>query len=137
MASVNKATIVGHVGREPEIRAFQNGGRVASFSVATSERWKKDGEQKEKTEWHRVSVTNEKLVEVVERYVKKGSQIYIEGKIETRKWTDKDGVEKFSTEIVVRPFGGEIVLLGGKENKEEKQAELPIAKEDIDDSIPF
>ena len=111
--SVNKVILIGNLGRDPEIRAFQNGGRVASFSIATSENWKdkSTGEKKERTEWHRISVLNDKLVEVVERYVKKGSKLYIEGQLETRKWTDKDGQEKYTTEVVLRPFRGEITML--------------------------
>ena len=114
--SVNKVILVGNLGKDPEIRSFQNGGRVASFSIATSENWKDKatGERKEKTEWHRISVLNEKLVEVVEKYVKKGSKLYIEGQLETRKWTDKDGHEKYSTEVVLRPFRGELTMLDGK-----------------------
>src|SRR5271154_5866182 len=111
--SVNKVIIVGNLGKDPEIRTFQTGGRVASFSIATSENWKDKatGEKKERTEWHRVSVLNDKLVEIVERYIKKGSKVYIEGQLETRKWTDKDGQEKYSTEVVLRPFRGEITML--------------------------
>ena len=111
--SVNKVILIGNLGKDPEIRAFQSGGRVASFSVATSENWKDkaSGEKKERTEWHRVSVLNDKLVELVERYIKKGSKVYIEGQLETRKWTDKDGQEKYSTEVVLRPFRGEITML--------------------------
>src|ERR1700735_594414 len=97
--SVNKVILVGNLGKDPEIRSFQNGGRVASFSIATSENWKDktSGEKKEKTELHRISLTNEKLVEIVERYVKKGMKVYVEGQLETRKWTDKDGHEKYTT----------------------------------------
>ena len=111
--SLNKVTIIGNVGKEPEVRSFQNGGRVASFSVATSERWKdkQSGEQKERTEWHRISVLNENLVGVVEKYVRKGTKLYLEGQLETRKWTDKEGAEKYSTEIVLRPYRGELLLL--------------------------
>ena len=114
--SVNKVILVGNLGKDPEIRSFQNGGRVASFSIATSENWKDKatGEKKEKTEWHRISVLNDKLVEVVEKYVKKGAKLYIEGQLETRKWTDKDGNEKYSTEVVLRPFRGELTMLDGK-----------------------
>src|ERR1700742_5044544 len=114
--SVNKVILVGNLGRDPEIRAFQNGGRVASFSVATSENWKdkSTGEKKERTEWHRISVLNDKLFEVVARYVKKGSKVYIEGQLETRKWTDKDGQEKYTTEVVLRPFRGELTMLDAK-----------------------
>jgi single-strand DNA-binding protein len=114
--SVNKVIIVGNLGRDPEIRSFQNGGRVASFSVATSESWKDktSGERKEKTEWHRISVLNDNLVGIVEKYLKKGSKVYLEGQLETRKWTDKDGQEKFSTEVVLRPFRGELTMLDGR-----------------------
>jgi single-strand DNA-binding protein len=113
--SVNKVILVGNLGKDPEIRSFQNGGRVASFSIATSENWKDKatGEKKEKTEWHRISILNDKLVEVVERYLKKGAKVYIEGQLETRKWTDKDGQEKYSTEVVLRPFRGELTMLDG------------------------
>jgi len=111
--SLNKVTIIGNLGKDPEIRSFQNGGRVASFSVATSESWKdkQSGEKKERTEWHRISVMNEALVGVVEKYVRKGTKIYLEGQLETRKWTDKDGAEKYTTEIVLRQYRGELILL--------------------------
>jgi len=114
--SVNKVILVGNLGKDPEIRSFQNGGRVANFSLATSENWKdkSTGEKKERTEWHRVSVLNDKLIEIVERYIKKGSKLYIEGQLETRKWTDKDGQEKYTTEVVLRPFRGEITMLDSK-----------------------
>jgi single-strand DNA-binding protein len=114
--SVNKVIIVGNLGRDPEFRTFQNGGRVASFSVATSESWKDKatGERKERTEWHRISVLNENLVGIVEKYIKKGSKVYVEGQLETRKYTDKDGVEKYTTEVVLRPFRGEITMLDSK-----------------------
>jgi single-strand DNA-binding protein len=131
MSSVNKAIIVGNVGKDPEIRSMQSGDTVASFSIATSESWKDktSGERKEKTEWHRVSCFNQGLNKVIDSYVKKGSKIYIEGQIETRKWTDKDGVEKYSTEIVLRPFRGELVLLGSKDQTEEQP-------KNHDDGIP-
>ncbi|MDD9899884.1 MAG: single-stranded DNA-binding protein [Alphaproteobacteria bacterium] len=114
--SVNKVILVGNLGRDPEIRSFQNGGRVANFSIATSESWKdrNTGEKKERTEWHRISVTNEGLVGIVERFVKKGSKVYIEGQLETRKYTDKDGVEKYTTEVVLRPYRGELTLLDSR-----------------------
>jgi single-strand DNA-binding protein len=114
--SVNKVIIVGNLGKDPEIRTFQNGGRVASFSVATSESWKdkSSGEKKERTEWHRVSVLNENLVGIVERFLKKGSKVYLEGQLETRKWTDKEGKERYSTEVVLRPFRGELTMLDGR-----------------------
>ncbi|HQX27744.1 MAG TPA: single-stranded DNA-binding protein [Alphaproteobacteria bacterium] len=114
--SVNKVILVGNLGKDPEIRSMQSGDKVASFSIATSESWKDKatGERKEKTEWHRVSVWNQGLVKVIESYVKKGSKVYIEGQLETRKWTDKDGVEKYSTEVVLRPFRGELTMLDSK-----------------------
>src|ERR1700722_18833314 len=114
--SVNKVILVGNLGKDPEIRTFQNGGRVASFSIATSESWKDktSGERKEKTEWHRVSILNENLVGIAERYLKKGAKVYIEGQLETRKWTDKEGQEKYTTEVVLRPFRGELTMLDGK-----------------------
>ena len=114
--SVNKVILVGNVGKDPEVRSFQNGGRVANFSVATSETWKDKatGEKKEKTEWHRVSILNDNLINVVENYVKKGSKLYIEGQLETRKWTDQSGAEKYSTEVVLRPYRGELTLLDGR-----------------------
>ena len=116
--SVNKVILVGNLGKDPEIRSFQNGGKVASFSIATSESWKDKttGEKKEKTEWHRISVMNEKLVEIIERYVKKGSKLYIEGQLETRKWTDKEGHEGMgkTATIIVPPKIAELVH-GGME----------------------
>lgn len=116
--SVNKVILVGHVGRDAEVRTFQNGGRVANISIATSESWKDKttGERKDRTEWHRVVIFNENLVAIAEKYVKKGTLLHVEGQLETRKWTDKDGQEKYSTEIVLRPFRGEIVLLDKKED---------------------
>lgn len=114
--SVNKAIIVGNLGRDPEIRSLNNGERVANLNVATSETWrdKSTGERKEKTEWHRVTIFNENIVKVAESYLKKGSTVYIEGQIQTRKWTDQAGVEKYSTEIVLQKFNGVLTMLGGK-----------------------
>lgn len=116
MASVNKVIIVGNVGKDPEIRTAQSGSRFANFTIATSETWKDkaNGERKEKTEWHNISITNDALVGIVERFVKKGSKIYIEGQLQTRKWTDNNGVDKYTTEVVLKPYNGEIVLLDGK-----------------------
>lgn len=113
--SVNKVILVGNLGRDPEIRSFQNGGRVANLSVATSENWKdkNSGERKERTEWHRVVVLNDALVGVVERYLKKGAKIYVEGQLETRKYTDQSGAEKYTTEVVLRPYRGELTMLDG------------------------
>src|SRR5690349_5072116 len=114
--SVNKVILVGNLGRDPEIRSFQNGGRVANLSLATSENWKDraTGERKEKTEWHRVAIFNDRLVEVVEKYLKKGSKVYIEGQLETRKWTDQQGQERYTTEVVLRQFRGELTMLDGR-----------------------
>jgi single-strand DNA-binding protein len=114
--SVNKVILVGNLGRDPEIRSFQNGGRVANLSVATSENWKDraTGERKEKTEWHRVAIFNDRLVEVVEKYLKKGAKVYIEGQLETRKWTDQQGQERYTTEVVLRQFRGELTMLDGR-----------------------
>jgi single-strand DNA-binding protein len=114
--SVNKVILVGNLGRDPEIRSFQNGGRVANISIATSENWKDKatGERKERTEWHRVAIFNDRLVEVVEKYLKKGAKVYIEGQLETRKWTDQSGQEKYTTEVVLRQFRGELTMLDGR-----------------------
>jgi len=114
--SVNKVILVGNLGRDPEIRTTPNGDRIANLSLATSETWrdKSSGERKEKTEWHRVAIFNDNIVKVVENYVKKGSTIYIEGQLQTRKWTDQQGVEKYTTEIVVGRFNGQLTILGGR-----------------------
>ena len=111
--SVNKVILIGNLGRDPEVRSFQNGGRVANLTVATGESWKDKatGERKERTEWHRVVVFNENLLSFAEKYLKKGAKVYVEGQLETRKWTDQSGAEKYSTEIVLRPFRGELVSL--------------------------
>ncbi len=151
--SVNKVILIGNLGRDPEIRSFQSGGRVASFSLATSENWKDKatGEKKERTEWHRISILNDKLVEIVERYVKKGSKLFIEGQLETRKWTDKDGQEKYTTEVVLRPYRGELTLLDSAGSRggnipppSEEQAFGGSSSSgsigstsDLDDGIPF
>lgn len=113
--SVNKVIIVGTLGRDPEVRATQSGQKIVNLSVATSERWrdKSTGEQNEKTEWHRVVVFNENLADVAERFLTKGRSVYLEGSLQTRKWTDQSGQEKYSTEIVLQRFRGELVLLGG------------------------
>lgn len=114
--SVNKVILVGNLGKDPEIRSFQNGGRVASFPLATSESWKDKatGERKDRTEWHRISVMNDNLVTVCERYLKKGAKIYLEGQLETRKWTGQDGQERYTTEVVLRPYRGELTMLDSK-----------------------
>jgi single-strand DNA-binding protein len=114
--SVNKVILVGNLGRDPEIRSSQDGTRVANLSVATSESWrdKASGERKERTEWHRVAIFNEKLVEIAEKYLRKGSKIYVEGALQTRKWTDQSGQEKYTTEVVLQRFRGELTMLDGR-----------------------
>ena len=114
--SVNKVILIGNLGKDPEVRAFQNGGRVANLTIATSETWKdkNSGERKERTEWHRVAILNDSLVTIAERYLRKGAKVYIEGQLETRKWQDKDGNDKYTTEVVLRPYRGELTMLDGK-----------------------
>ena len=114
--SVNKVILVGNLGQDPEIRSMQSGDRVASFSVATSENWKDKatGERKEKTEWHRIAIFNQGLVKIVESYLRKGSKVYLEGQLETRKWQDKEGQDRYSTEVVLRNFGGQLTMLDSK-----------------------
>jgi len=138
MSSVNKAIIIGNVGKDPEIRSTQNGRQIASLSIATSETWKDKatGERKDRTEWHRVSVFNDALVNVISNYVKKGSKLYIEGAIQTRKWTDKDGVEKYSTDIVLQNYNGKLVLLDSRKHNDQEDAQQS-TPQDLDDEIPF
>ncbi len=114
--SVNKVIIIGNLGRDPEVRTFANGGKVVNLNIATSETWrdKASGEKKERTEWHRVSILNEPLGKIAEQYLRKGSTVYIEGQLETRKWQDQSGAEKYTTEVVLRPYRGELTLLGGR-----------------------
>ena len=114
--SVNKVILIGNLGKDPEVRTLQNGGKVANLSLATSESWrdKASGERKEKTEWHRVVIFNDRLAEVAEKYLRKGSKIYVEGQLQTRKWTDKDGAEKYTTEVVLGKFRGELTMLDGR-----------------------
>lgn len=114
--SVNKVILIGNLGADPEIRSFQNGGKVANLRIATSETWKdkNTGERKEKTEWHTVAVFQEGLVRVVEQYLKKGSKVYIEGKLQTRKWQDQSGADRYSTEVVLQGLGGTLTMLDGR-----------------------
>lgn len=155
--SVNKVILVGNLGRDPEIRSMQNGSRVANLSLATSESWKdrNSGERRERTEWHRVVVFNENIVRVCENYLKKGSKVYLEGQIETRKWQDQSGQERYTTEIVLRPFRGELTMLDGRGVGEGMSpggggagagpgggggggfSSGPPASEPLDDDIPF
>ena len=114
--SVNKVILVGNLGRDPEVRFAQSGSKIVNMSVATSESWKdkQTGERKEKTEWHRVVIFNERLADVAEKYLKKGSKVYLEGALQTRKWTDKEGAEKYTTEVVIDRFRGELTMLDTK-----------------------
>jgi single-strand DNA-binding protein len=114
--SVNKVTLVGNLGRDPEIRSMQDGGKIVQLSIATSESWKdrNSGERREKTEWHRVVIFNENLGRTAEQYLKKGSTVYIEGQLQTRKWTDQQGQEKYTTEVVLQRYRGELTMLGGR-----------------------
>lgn len=147
--SVNKVILVGNLGKDPEIRNTQDGREIASFSIATSETWKdkNSGERKEKTEWHNIVVFNPQLVGVVKSYVKKGSKLYIEGALQTRKWTDKDGRERYTTEVVLQNFNGTLTMLDGKPGSggdnasynspaSSSSASKP-SSELMDDEIPF
>ena len=155
MASVNKVILIGNLGADPEIRSLTSGDRVANLRIATSESWRdrSSGERKEKTEWHRVVVFNENIVKVCEQYLRKGAKVYVEGAIQTRKWQDQSGVEKFSTEIVLQKFRGELTMLGGRGGEAEREeggayggggfqrAQPSGPREsfsaDLDDEIPF
>lgn len=141
--SVNKVIIVGNVGKDPEIRQTQDGMKIASFSLATSESWKDklSGERKERTEWHRVAVMNERISEVVEKYVKKGSKLYVEGQLQTRKWTDQAGQDRYTTEVVIGRFKGELTLLDSKGSSGSsdsfEQSSPSYDAPAIDDEMPF
>ncbi|MFQ3348849.1 MAG: single-strand DNA-binding protein [Paracoccaceae bacterium] len=163
--SVNKVIIIGNLGRDPEVRSFQTGGKIVNLNIATSETWrdKASGERKERTEWHRVSILNEPLAKIAEQYLKKGSKVYIEGQLETRKWTDQSGAEKFTTEVVLRPYSSGLTLLdsrneggsgggnygsgavsGGFDGSDVGQTTDPTgggqaasSRSDLDDEIPF
>ena len=117
MAGVNKVIIVGNLGRDPEVRSFPNGGKVVNLRIATSETWrdKASGERKERTEWHSVAIFNEALGKIAEQYLRKGSTVYIEGQLETRKWQDQSGADRYTTEVVLRQYRGELTLLGGRD----------------------
>ena len=150
--SVNKVTLVGNLGRDPEIRAMQNGDKIVQLSIATSDRWKdkNSGEQRERTEWHRVVIFNDALGKIAEQYLKKGSTVYLEGQLQTRKWTDQQsGQEKYTTEVVLQRYRGELTLLGSRPdnqiNNEYNKSEIDQSSEppvsniasDLDDEIPF
>lgn len=132
MASVNKVIIVGNLGHDPEVRSFQNGGKICNLRIATSEIWrdKQTGERKERTQWHSVTIHPEGLVDIAEKYLRKGSKAYIEGQLETRKWQDQSGADRYSTEIVLRPYNGTLVMLDGNRGDGDDRP-------DLDDEIPF
>jgi single-strand DNA-binding protein len=151
--SVNKVILVGNLGKDPEVRRMTSGEPVVNLSVATSESWrdKASGERKEKTEWHRVVIFNKNLADVAEKYLRKGSKVYVEGQLQTRKWTDKDGAEKYSTEIVLQNFRGELTMLdgrngegggsfgggGGRDRMGTSEAPASFQRDEMDDEIPF
>lgn len=142
--SINEATLLGRLGQDPDIRSMQTGDRVANLSIATSESWKdkNSGQKNERVQWHRVVVFNQPLIGIIEKYLKKGDQVYIQGQIENRKWTDNNGVEKYTTEIVLRPFNSKLILLGGnkRDNQSEAAAQTSTAPEpfdEVEDEIPF
>lgn len=139
MSTVNKVTLIGNLGRDPEVRHTQAGDPVVTLNLATSDVWKdRSGERKERTEWHRVVIFNPHLCKIAEQYLRKGSTCYIEGSLQTRKWADSSGVDKFTTEVVLQKFNGELVLLGGKPNtgNDTSTHQGPL-NSDLDDDIPF
>ena len=149
--SLNKVMLIGNLGRDPEIRTFQNGGRVCNFSIATSETWRdrNTGERQEKTQWHNIAVFNDGLIKVIEQYVKKGSKVFVEGQLETRKWQDQNGQDRYTTEVVLRNYGGTLTMLDGRNGagggaQGGYDAPAPAggdyaapAPSDLDDEIPF
>lgn len=156
MSGVNKVILIGHLGADPEIRSFQNGGRIATFSLATGEKWTdKSGQKRERTEWHNIAVNNEALVKVAERFLRKGSKAFVEGQLRTRKWQDRDGRDRWTTEVVLAPYRGELVLLdraegnrapppdenswGGGQSQTASGAQTASgdAGYDLDDDVPF
>lgn len=149
MSSVNKVIIIGNLGRDPEVRTFPSGGKVCNLRIATSETWKdkNSGERKEKTEWHSVAIFSEPLVRVSEQYLRKGSKVYIEGQLETRKWQDKDGQDRYSTEVALRPFRSQLTMLDGRSNDDDGQSHDGYGQggqqgggfggSDMDEEIPF
>lgn len=156
--SVNKVILIGNLGRDPEVRSFQNGGKVCNLRVATSEQWKdrNTGERRERTEWHSVAIFSEPLVRIAEQYLRKGSKVYLEGQLETRKWQDQSGQDRYTTEVVLRPYRGELTLLdargeggggsgdsydqggrGGDFDRDFGGGPGPAPAGDLDDEIPF
>ena len=148
--SLNRVMLIGNLGRDPEVRSFQNGNKVCNLRIATSEAWKdkQSGERKERTEWHSVAIFNEGLVRIAEQYLKKGSKVYLEGHLQTRKWQDQSGADKYSTEIVLQGFNGTLTMLDGREggssggNSQHSGGGYDSGSggdqsRDLDDEIPF
>jgi len=152
-ASLNKVTLIGALGRDPESRSFQNGGKVVELRIATSETWKdrNSGEKKERTEWHTVKLFSEGLANVAERYLRKGSKVYIEGQLQTRKWQDQDGKDRYSTEVVLQGFDAKLLMLDGPQGSTGANEQRPASEQlggggggfaddlddDLDDDVPF
>ena len=157
MNSVNKVILIGRLGADPETRTFANGGKVCNLRLATSETWKDrtSGERKERTEWHSVVIFNENIARLAEQCLRKGSKVYIEGKLETRKWQDQSGQDRYSTEVVLRPYAGELTFLDAREGGDDasgprpgqglrnlgprpaQEQGTPPARRDLDDAVPF
>lgn len=137
--SVNKVILVGNLGRDPEIRTTQDGTKVGNLSLATSENWRDraTGERRERTEWHRVVVFNERLVDVCEKYLRKGSKIYVEGQLQTRKWTDQSGQDRYSTEVVLQGFRGVMQMLDSPNKNNQGSSNAGVSSNELDDEIPF
>jgi single-strand DNA-binding protein len=150
--SLNKVMLIGHLGRDPEVRTFQNGGKVVNLRIATSETWrdKQSGERKERTEWHSVAIFNDGIAKVAEQYLRKGAKVYVEGQLETRKWQDQSGQDRYATEVVLRAYGGSLTLLdgkpqgggdrrhdGGRDSGGYGATQPSDARDDLDDEIPF
>ena len=152
--SVNKVIIIGNLGQDPEVRNYPSGGKDCNFSVATSENWKdrNTGERRERTEWHRISITSEPLVRIAEQYLRKGAKVYLEGQLETRKWQDQSGQDRYTTEVVLRPYGSTMTMLDSRNDGATQDSSFmrdqtgndqisdnasPISNSDLDDEIPF
>jgi single-strand DNA-binding protein len=138
---LNKVQLIGNLGRDPEIRTLQSGGKVANLSIATSESWtdKRSGERREQTEWHRIVIFTEVLANIVETHLHKGSKVYVEGSLKTHKWTDQGNAERFSTEIVLQPFNGKLIMLDGPNSRETNSPRSPstATENGLGDDIPF
>jgi single-strand DNA-binding protein len=144
--SVNKVILIGNLGRDPEIRNTQDGTKVASFSIATTETWKdkQTGERKDRTEWHRIAIFNDRLTELAEKYLHKGSKVYVEGSLQTRKWTDTNNVERYTTEVIISRFRGELTMLdnrssGGENTGDSNPSDTPLPSnfDEFNYEVPF